>query len=130
DVAKALNHDACVFGSETEALQCLRGDDHAAAPGCFRPTQRATELERLAGDDRRYGVALVHGIGVHDPGHGLFVRVHVGRGNVALRTDELADFSGVSASDAFELTFAQQFGLADDAALTTTEGNVDHGAFP
>src|SRR5579875_744005 len=75
-------------------------------------------------------MALVHGVSVHDPGHGLFVGIDIGGGDVSLWTDEFSDFGGVAAGDAFELAFAEQLRLTNDAAFAATEGDIDHGTLP
>ena len=49
---------------------------------------RAADRDRLAGDDLRHGVALLHRVRVHHPRHRLLVRRHVGRGDVLLRADD------------------------------------------
>ena len=102
---------------------------HAAAGG-LNAAARAADVERLAGDHAGDGLAHVHGVGVHDPGHGLLVGVHVGRGNVLLRSDEVDDLRGVAAGHALQFALAHCFGIADDAALGAAEGNVDDGALP
>ncbi len=48
-------------------------------------------------------MAGVHGIGIHDPGHGLLIGVHVGSGNVDLRSDEFEKLRGIAAGDALKL---------------------------
>ena len=87
-------------------------------------------FDGLAGHHRGLRVARVHGIGVHDPGHGLFIGIHVGRGNVDLRPDEIEQLRGVAARDALQLAHGMDVGIADDAALAAAEGDVDHGALP
>ena len=77
-----------------------------------------------------HGLAHVHGVGVHDPGHGLLVGAHVGRGNVFLRADELDQLGGVAAGHALQLALRHLSGIADDAALGAAEGDVDDGALP
>ena len=44
----------------------------------------------------------VHRIRVHDPRHGLLVRVHVRRGNVDFRADELVDLRGIAPCHALQ----------------------------
>src|SRR3712207_8197946 len=50
-----------------------------------------TLFRSLARDDGVNGVARVHGVCVHDPRHRLLVGIHVGRGHVLLRPDEVED---------------------------------------
>ncbi len=75
-------------------------------------------------------MAHVHGVGIHDPGHGLLIGVDVGRGNILLRPDEVDDLRRVAARHALQFALAHRLGVADDAALGAAEGNVDHGALP
>ena len=56
-----------------------------AAAGRLAPAEGAAGADRLAGDDLRHGDALVHRIGVHEPGHHLLVGAHVGRHDVGAR---------------------------------------------
>ena len=93
--------------SRPKLAQRLVGDDHAAAAGGFGAAFRSAEVDGLAGDHRGLGVAGVHGIGVHDPGHGLLIGVHVGRGDVFFGADEFEQFGGVAAGDALEFARAR-----------------------
>src|SRR5208282_1709950 len=103
-VAEALHDDARVGWFKTEAPQSLHGDDHAATSGGFGAAARSAQVERLAGDNRGAGLAFVHGVGVHDPRHGLRIRIYVRGGNIALGADDVHDLGGVAARDALELT--------------------------
>src|SRR5271167_2286390 len=130
DVAKTLNDDAATFSAHFQFSQRIVAAHHQAAASGFAATLGAAELQRLAGDDGSGGLAGVHGIGVHNPGHGLLVGADVRGRNVALGTKPFAEFGGVAASNAFEFVFGKLGRIADDAALGAAEGNVDHGAFP
>ena len=128
---KPWTDDAGVFGAlDADQLESFECDDHAAAAGGLGTAARAAESERLAGDDGGDGVARVHGVGVHDPGHHLLIGIDVGRGHVAFRSDEVDDLGGVAAGELFELGVGEHVGIADDAALAAAERDVDHGAFP
>src|SRR3989454_10117583 len=78
---------------------------------------RPPALQRLTGYHSELGRADRHGVGVHDPGHGLRVGVDVGRRGVALRADDHADLRGVAACHALELVPRQLLGISDDTAL-------------
>ena len=113
--------------------RCLRASSQTtddAAAGGLAASARAADVDGLAGDDGGDGLAHVHGVGVHDPGHGLLVGVHVGRGNVFFRADEFDQFGGVAAGHALEFALGHLVGVADDAALGAAEGDVDDGALP
>jgi len=75
-------------------------------------------------------MAHVHRVGVHHPGHGLLVRVHVGGGHVPLWAQEVEDLGGVAAGDALQFAFREQHWVADESALGAPERDVDDGAFP
>ena len=130
DVAETLNDDAAAVDGHAKLLDGLITDDgDTAASGLFT-SARTAEIDRLAGDDGVDGLSHVHGVGVHDPGHGLLVGAHVRCGNVFFRSDELDEFGGIAASHAFELTLRHLFGIADDPALGSAEGDIDDGALP
>ena len=92
--------------------------------------ERATDGDRLAGHHSGDRVPVVHGVGVHDPGHGLGVGIHVGRGDVAVGTDERADLRREPAGEPLDLPNAQLLGVDNDAALGTAVRDVDAGALP
>src|SRR4029077_8778815 len=105
DVAKTLDDNARATTLHAEFLNCLVAADHKAATGGFGAALGATEFERFAGDDGGGGLANVHGVGVHHPGHRLRVGANVGRRNVALGTKPFAQLGCVAASDALNFGF-------------------------
>ena len=129
-VAEPLNHHTRIAGTHVEVAQRFIGDNQAASPGSLRPSLRAAQIQRFSGHYGRHGVALVHGIGIHDPGHGLLVRAHVGRRHVALRSDEFQNLGRVAPGDSLQLAFAQNLRIADHAALAAAKRDVHDGAFP
>ncbi len=130
DVAESLHHDAGVPGHHAKLFNRLADDQHDAAAGGLAASARAADLDRFAGDDGGDGLAHVHGIGVHHPGHGLLVGVHVRSGDILFRTDDLDDLGGEAAGHALQFAARHGLGIADDPALGATEGNVDHRALP
>jgi len=130
DVAESLNDDAGAVDGHAELLHGLVADDGDAAACGFFASAGAAEVDGLAGDDGVDGLAHVHGVGVHDPGHGLFVGAHVGSGDVFFGADEFDEFGGVAAGHAFEFALRHFFGVADDSAFGSAEGDVDDGALP
>ncbi len=108
----------------------LARHDHHAAARRLAAAERAAHLDRLAGHDRRGGVADVHAVGVHDPRHDLIVGVDVGRGHVLLRADGVDDLGDVAARQRLELAPRHPRRIADDAALAAAERHVRDGAFP
>ena len=111
-------------------VEGLVANQHQAAAGGLVAPLRAAHLHGLAGDHGGGGAANVHRVGVHDPGHGLLVGAQIGRGNIALGAEPLAQFRGVTAGDAFEFAPGKLRRIANDAALGAAKGDIDHGAFP
>src|SRR5205823_12162711 len=90
--------------------------NHAAA-GSFAPADAATNLDRFTGDDFWTRITDLGRIGVHNPGHGLFVSAQIGGHHVLPRADDRADFFGVAAGDSLFFAAAELGGVASDAAL-------------
>ncbi len=103
DVAEPLHDDARIHAQHAEFGERPVAVDEHAAPGGFVPPARSAEVDGLAGHDGSLRVPHVHRIGIHDPGHGLFVRAEIGRGHVALRAEPFDEFSSIAARDAFQL---------------------------
>ena len=72
----------------------------------------------------------MHGIGIHDPRHGLLVGIDVGRGHVFFRADELDELRGVAARHALQLTHRHFVRIANHSTLGSAEWNIHDGAFP
>jgi hypothetical protein len=130
DVAEALNDDAATVDGHAEMFHGFVTDDGDTATGGFFASAGAAEVDGFAGDDGIDGLAHVHGVGVHDPGHGLLVGAHVGGGNVFFGADEFDELGGVAASHALELALRHFLGVTDDAAFGAAEWDVDDGALP
>ncbi len=130
DVAEPLDGDRRALDVEAEVLGRLARGDHHAAAGRLAAAERSAELERLARDDGRLGVADVHAVGVHDPRHHLIVGVDVGRRHVLLGTDRVDDFGDVAARQRLELAPRHPRRIADDAALAAAERDVRDRALP
>src|SRR5665213_4164014 len=97
DVAESLDHDASSLAIEPEAAQRLIRDNHTT-PACgFGASARAAQIDGFACNDSGLRVPATHGVGVHDPGHGLVVGVYVRRGDVDFRADEFVNLRGVAA---------------------------------
>ena len=89
DVAEALHDDAASQSNGmSSTLQASRMVMNTPRPVASDAPWLPPMAQRLAGDDGRDRIAVVHGVGVHDPGHDLRVGVDVGRGDVAVRPDE------------------------------------------
>ncbi len=130
DVAEALHRDLGALDVEADVLGGLARGDHHAASGGLAPPERAAHLDRLAGDDRRRGMADVHRIGVHHPRHDLRVGVDVRRRDILLGTDRVDDLGDIAPGQRFDLALRHLGRIADDAALAAAERDVGDGALP
>ena len=130
DIAKALDHGGRGAWIDRQLLQHAPGEIGDAAPRCFAPAERAARRYRLAGDDLGHGAALVHRIGVHEPGHHLLIGAHVGRHHVGMRTDEGNHLLHVAPRQRFQLALGDGGEIDIDAALGAAIGQPDQRAFP
>src|SRR5215218_2706849 len=130
DVAEALDDDAQAI--ELLVLLCERVRDYIqrAAGGRLLASERAADREWLPGDDAEDRVALVHGVGVEDPGHDARVSADVGRRDVLLRADLVDDLGRVAACQALQLAPREPLRVAHHAALGAAEGQAHEGALP
>ena len=73
---------------------------------------------------------FVGGVSVHDPGHGLLVGAHVGRGNIGFWADEGEKFVGETSGEGFELAGVHRSGVAGDATFCAAEREIHERALP
>src|SRR2546423_268608 len=90
-------------------------EERAARRGLDAP-ERAADGERLAGHDAEHRVALVHRVGVEDPGHRRAVGADVRRGNVLLGPDLVDDLAREAAGHPLPLVARHLLPIADDSA--------------
>src|SRR5258708_1983995 len=117
------------LAASTSSLARARHNEDATPGGLHAPFA-AADGGRLAGDARRNREAVMHGVGVHDPGHDLGIRVDVWRRDVAVGTDHAGDLRGVAAGEALQLATTELAWVQDDAALGAAKRDVDDGALP
>src|SRR4029077_17378101 len=129
-IAEALHDDAALFAGKAQFLAGFVAHDHHAAASGLASSSGSANVDGLAGYYRRHGLAHVHGIGIHHPGHDLFVGIDVGGGNVLLGANEFDQFGGVTTSHALDFTHRHFVRIADHTPLGAAKGNVDHGALP
>ena len=129
-VAEALDGDAGLRQLQAEVASRLDDAEHRPAGRRLVATLRPAQADRLAGDDARDRVPGVHGVGVHEPGHHLGVRVHVRRGNVALRPDEDLDLGEEATAERLQLLLAQLLRIDDHATLAAAVGDADDRTLP
>src|SRR6266542_2891425 len=130
DVSEALNGDAEAVEREAQLRHRLEDAVEGAPRGCLLAPERASDHQGLAGDDTEHRMALVHRVRVEDPGHDARVRPHVGRGNIALRSDLVDDLARVAARHPFELEPRKRLRVADDAALGAAERDPHQRTLP
>src|SRR3990172_568777 len=130
DLSEAQDTDSEVFDFNVEVRKDLEHGYYDPEGGRLAPAERAAKRDRLACDYAGNGVALHHGIGVHHPGHHLFVGVHIRRGYIRLRAYEHAYLVGISPGKALQLVLAHHRRVAGDSALCAAKGYVHEGALP
>ena len=130
DVAEALDDRGRVRRRDVQGVERAKGEESDAVTGRLAPPQRAAGADRLAGDDLRHGDALIHRIGVHEPGHHLLVGAHVRRHDVRARPDERDHLLHVAATEVLELLGLERARVDRDAALAAAEGKIGERAFP
>lgn len=129
DVTEALDGDGLAgnglaFGGEPFG----KGDEEAAAGGGV-PAERATQLERLAGDDAGLP-AIELGVFIDDPAHDLGVGAHVGRGHIDVGADHVVDLFDKLASERLQFALGDGGGVDVDAAFGAAVGEIDDGGLP
>ena len=130
DIAEPLDDRGRVGRRDVQGVQRAKGEEGHAVTGRLAPAERAAGADRLAGDDLRHGHALIHRIGVHEPGHHLLVGAHVRRHDVRPRPDEGNHLLHVAAAEVLELLGLERARIDRDAALAAAEGKIGERAFP
>src|SRR5208337_4347244 len=77
DIAEALHDDASGIAIQAQFLDRLIANHENATPGSLTAPARSANVDRFAGHDGGHGLASMHGIGVHHPGHDLLVGVDI-----------------------------------------------------
>src|SRR6185312_8608169 len=129
-VAEALHDDPATIDRHAEMLQRLVAANAYTAPRGLTPSSGPAHIHRLAGHHRGHRLPHVHGVGVHDPRHRLFVGIHVRSGNIFFRSEKFNELRRVAPRHAFELALRHLLRIADHAALGSAEWNVDHSTLP
>ncbi len=130
DVAESLHRHPGALVGDAALGSCGRQKADQPATRGLAPRDRSAQGWRLAGHHRRFGVAHLLAVGVHDPGHHLLVGAHVGRRNVLVRSDEVDDLGRVPPGDPLQLGARQGGGIDSNPALGPAERDADNGALP
>ena len=129
-VSESLHDDACALEVHAQVLRRLDDRVHRATCRRLVAAFASTDRERLAGHHGKRRVAVVHGVRVHDPGHRLRVRVHIGRRDVAVGADQELDLGRVAAGKRLELLRAHRLRIAHHATLRAAVGDPNDRALP
>ena len=81
----------------------LLDDVQQAAARRLSPAESTASADRLSGHDARLGITPVHADCVHDPGHDLGVRSHIGRRDILVGANDDADLRSVTACEVLQL---------------------------
>ena len=130
DVAEALDDAALLGEVPAEPLAGAGDHHHDAGAGRLVAEDGAADRDRLAGDDLGDGVADLHRVRVHHPGHRLLVRRHVGSGDVLLRPDHRQQLRREAARQPLDLAQRHLARVAADAALRAAVGQAQERALP
>ena len=130
DLPVALDDAARALERPAEPAHGLLHDHDDPDPGRLGPEDAAAHGERLAGDDLRHGVADLHRVGVHHPGHRLLVGGHVGSGDVSLRADDRQELGGEPPRQALELSAGEVPRVAAHSALRAAVREAQKRALP
>ena len=128
DVAEALNCKGAVLYVKSELLCQCAAAEHDAASGSLRSAQRAAYFKRLAGDDARDGIAVLHGICIHYPAHYFGVGVDVGSGDILVGADYRRYHCRIASGHSLKLALGHLRRVAGYAALCAAVGDVGNGA--
>src|SRR5665213_1826828 len=130
DVAESLHDHPAALDLHPQMLQRLIAYDRDATPRSLLSPSRAANVDRLARHHGSAGLPRMHGVGIHNPRHGLLIGTHIGRRNILFGADELYQFGGVAPSHPLQLSLRHLSRIADDAALRPAEGNIHDSALP
>jgi hypothetical protein len=87
-IAKPLYHNARPLYRHLLQGASFLHTVHHPSTGSLPPPQGPTDDDGLAGDHARHGIANLHAVSIHDPGHGLFVGIDIRGEDVNLWADD------------------------------------------
>ena len=100
------------------------------APVASRRKTGAPDRDGLPGHHFGDGVPDLRRVGVHHPSHRLFVRRHVGCGNVLLRADGREQLGREASREPLELVLRERVRVATDTALRAAVREAEQRALP
>ena len=128
-LAEALDDAALLREIPAQPLAGPVEHHHDPAPGLVAE-ERAAERDRLAGHDLRHGVAHLHRVRVHHPGHRLLVRGHVRSRDVLLGADHRQQLGGVAPRQPLDLAHRHVTRAAADTAFGAAVRKTQQRALP
>src|SRR6059058_1887491 len=75
-------------------------------------------------------MAHMHGVGIHDPGHDLFVRVDVRAEDIFFRTQDLNELRSVPSGESLEFTLGHHVWIANHSTSCAAEWDIHEGTLP
>jgi hypothetical protein len=113
--------------------ECVAGfanHDHTAPGGRVAPPLASSQRQRLVRHDP--GLMLICDclVLVHHPRHRLWVRVHIGGGNVALDSDVLPERAHVCPGRILEFPGGHLPRVADNGSLSAAQREINHCGLP
>ena len=86
--------------------------------------------DRLAGDDLRHGVPLMHRPRIHEPRHDLLIGAHIRTDDIGARPDEGDHLLHVAARERLQLARRKRAGVYGHAAFRAAVRQAGERAFP
>ena len=133
-VAEALDDHLGAIELHVVIARPLHQAVHDALARGLDASERASARDGLARDHRALRVLLIahHAVHVrvHEPGHLLRARAHVGRGDVVIGTDVVAELVREATRQAHALALGESTRVALHGALGAAKRDVHQGALP
>src|SRR5205807_10642311 len=129
-IAEALNDYARLVPVHAEPFESLVADNHQPpSRGLIAPLGTA-QFQWFSCNDGSDRVAHMHGVGIHDPGHDLLVRVDVRTRDIFFRTQDLNELRSVPSGESLEFTLRHLVWIAYHPTSCAAERDVHQGTFP
>jgi hypothetical protein len=126
-LAEALHgHPGPLEGKAPPPRQ-LQEDPGHPVPGGVVPALGAPQGVGLPRDHPGHRGAHGHGVGVHDPGHGLLVRAYIGAQDVHVGADQVDELGGVAPHQPLQLPLGKGLGVHGHPARRAAKGQVVDG---
>lgn len=128
-VSRPLDNDFFVSQVRPLARKVLFQYKEPALRGCFSPSERSATRERLASKSTGRILSDQTRILVHHPCHDLGSGIHIRSRYVLRWTQVFIEGTDIPARKSFELSFGELFRVHHHSSLSTTERQIERGAF-